>query len=355
MQSGLFTGTLDYLRRPFAANVEPGNRVLVLTDTRHDPRVWQAVMSILADLRADATVAIFDPRPADYYDPPAVVAAAMLQADLNVLLASTGMLHAPATMKAMTAGIPVICLDGGMSLEMLQSGGITENPVRMAIRKHHIARNVFGVEARECRVRSRHGTDFTYSVENRIWVPPLPDPDRDPYRIVDVRDADGRQGGMPLLFILLPSGELNIAPVEGSGNGRLVFDLCIHHIGAIRTPIALDVEDGRIVKISGGAEAHTLRRHLEAYGDDNAYCCPAEASVGVNAKALIRGVQREDKNILGAMHFGIGTNIDVGGTVMSNIHMDGVILAPTLFVDGTKRIEDGAFLVSIGDDDELSR
>jgi 2,5-dihydroxypyridine 5,6-dioxygenase len=74
---------------------------------------------------------------------------------------------------------------------------------------------------------------------------------------------------------------------------------------------------------------------------------PAEASVGVNAKAIIRGIQREDKNIIGTMHFGLGTNIDVGGSVKSKIHMDGVILEPTLYVDGAKRIDSGKFLVPI--------
>ena len=56
--------------------------------------------------------------------------------------------------------------------------------------------------------------------------------------------------------------------------------------------------------------------------------CPAEASVGVNAKAVVRGIQREDKNIMGTMHFGLGTNVDVGGSIKSKIHMDGVILEP---------------------------
>ena len=65
---------------------------------------------------------------------------------------------------------------------------------------------------------------------------------------------------------------------------------------------------------------------------------PAEASVGINSKAVVRGLQREDKNILGSMHFGLGTNIDVGGTIHSKIHMDGVVLEPTLYVDGDKRI-----------------
>ena len=86
---------------------------------------------------------------------------------------------------------------------------------------------------------------------------------------------------------------------------------------------------------------------LATYGDDNAYMCPAEASVGVNAKAIVRGIQREDKNIMGTMHFGLGTNVDVGGSIMSKIHMDGVILEPTLYVDGVRRIEHGRFLVPI--------
>lgn len=93
-----------------------------------------------------------------------------------------------------------------------------------------------------------------------------------------------------------------------------------------------------------------LRDYLETYGDDNAYMCPAEASVGVNAKAVVRGIQREDKNIWGTMHFGLGTNIDVGGSVRSSIHMDGVILEPTLYVDGMKRIDNGRFLVPIEGD-----
>ena len=75
--------------------------------------------------------------------------------------------------------------------------------------------------------------------------------------------------------------------------------------------------------------------------------CPAEASVGVNAKAVVRGIQREDKNIMGTLHFGLGTNVDVGGSIKSKIHMDGVILHPTLYVDGVKRIDNGKILVEI--------
>jgi hypothetical protein len=336
----MMTGNLIYLRLPITTNVKPGMKVLVVTDTAHDPRVWQVVMSTLSEVGAEPTLALFDPRPADYYDPPHAVCQAMQTVDLNILLASTGMLHAKANLDAMKAGVPVICMDGGMTLEMFQSGAVTEDQRQMAVRQHHVAVNIFGRDAKHCRVTSAYGTDFTYSVENRIHIPELPGPDFVPFKITSMT----RNKNFPRPRFLYPNGEFNIPPVEGSGNGKLVIDLSMHQFGRLKSPIELTIEKSRIVKIEGGPEAWTLRRYLEEYGDENAYMCPAEASVGINSKAVVRGVQREDKNILGSMHFGLGTNIDVGGTVHSKIHMDGVLLQPTLYVDGEMRIEQGRFL-----------
>jgi len=338
--ASMITGTLEYLRRPLVANITPGMKILIVTDTAHDPRVWQIVMATVTELGADPTLALFDPRPADYYDPPEAVCEAMKSVDINILLASTGMMHSPANMNAMNdAGVPCICMDGGMTLEMFQSGAVTEDQREMAIRQYYVAVNIFGEKAKRCRVTSKYGTDLTYSVEGRVRIPKLPGNDFVPYKIVDVTKSKIKRKRF-----LFPNGEFNIPPIEDSANGKLVLDLCMHNLGALRTPIELTIENGRIVSIDGGDDAFTLRKYLSTYGDENAYFCPAEASVGINSKALVRGVQREDKNILGSMHFGLGTNIDVGGTVMSNIHMDGVILAPTLYVDGEKRIDSGTFL-----------
>lgn len=338
--NSLMMGDLKYLRLPLVTNITKGMKVLVVTDSAHDPRVWQAVMCTLSELGADATLALFDPRPADYYDPPEAVCEAMKKVDVNILLASTGMLHSKANMDAMQVGVPVICMDGGMTLEMFQSGAVTEDQKQMAIRQYHVANNIFGKDAKTCRVTSKYGTDFTYSVEGRIYIPKIPGDDFTPYKIISV----GRTTQYKRIRFLYPNGEFNIPPVEWTAEGKLVIDMSMHQFGRLFSPIELTIEKGRIVKIDGGPEAFTLRNYLEKYGDENAYVCPAEASVGINSKALVRGVQREDKNILGSMHFGLGTNIDVGGTVLSKIHMDGVILEPTLYVDGDKRIEHGRFL-----------
>ena len=132
----LVTGSMEYLRRPLVRNVKAGDRALVLTDTAHDPRVWQAVMSILQEIGADVTVTLFERRPADYYDPPSAVCEAMMKSDVNILLASTGMLHSPASFRAMEARIPSICMDGGMTLEWFQSGAVTDDMKQIMVRKH---------------------------------------------------------------------------------------------------------------------------------------------------------------------------------------------------------------------------
>lgn len=341
----MITGTLEHLRKPLVANIRLGQNVLVVTDTMQDSRVWQAAMTIIADLRAEATVAIFEPRPADYYDPPETVCKAMLNSDVNVLLASTGMLHSQASANAMAKGIPSICMDGGMTLEMFQSGAVTADYREIEKLKHYVGKNVFGKSAGEVRVTSRYGTDITYRVDDRIFYPPLPGEDYNPF--LCRRLATEGRGEHALYCIVFPGGEFNIPPVEGSANGKLVIDLTIHHLGRLASPIEVVVSNGRIESIDGGADAKTLRDYLARYGDENAYCFPTEASVGLNAEALVRGCQREDKVIFGCMHFGLGTNIDVGGTVRSNIHMDGVVLEPTVYVDGERRIEHGRFLVSL--------
>ena len=164
--NGLMTGTLEWLRAPLVTNIKAGQKVLVVTDTAHDPRVWQAIMGILSELKADATLAMFDPRPADYYDPPAQVCEAMQHSDVNVLIATTGMFHSPAAAKAMKSGIPVICMDGGMTLEMFQSGAVTEDQKAMAIRHYYVGVNIFGL-GRQATAASPRNTAPTSPIRSK--------------------------------------------------------------------------------------------------------------------------------------------------------------------------------------------
>jgi hypothetical protein len=153
-------------------------KVLVVTDPAHDARVWQVVMSTLTELGADAVLSLFDPRPADFYDPSQAVSEAMARVDLNILLASTGMLHRPAIHHAMEVGVPAICMDAGMTLQ-----AVTGDQRQMATRQHDVAPRIFGENAHACRVTPNFGCDLTYRVDGRIFVTNLPGEDFVPYKI----------------------------------------------------------------------------------------------------------------------------------------------------------------------------
>ena len=271
----------------------------------------------------------------------------MMKSDFNVLLASTGMLHSNASFTAMAAGIPSICMDGGMRLEWFQSGAVTDDMKQIAVRKHYVAKNVFGPNAKQCRVTSQYGTEFTYSVEGRITQPPLPTDKFDPYKIINFAKDENRPGNN-LLYYLFPTGEFNVAPVEGSANGKLVIDLTMHHLGRLLTPIELDrrrkAASSRLKAARKRASSATISRSTAmkmpicARRRRPSASTPRRSFAASSAKTRISWAR---------LHFGLGTNVDVGGSIKSKIHMDGVILHPTLYVDGVKRIDNGRILVPI--------
>ena len=46
--------------------------------------------------------------------------------------------------------------------------------------------------------------------------------------------------------------------MEGTGEGRVVFDLTAHNVGALKEHIVLTVEKGMVTKIEGGPQAENL-------------------------------------------------------------------------------------------------
>jgi hypothetical protein len=333
------------VKRPLEQNVRPGDRVVVVTDTHHDPLVWQVAAMAIHELGGEPTVAMFPPRAADYQAPPASVIAALKAADLGVLLTTTAMLHAPGLEDVMET-TPVIVMDGGITREMLTQGAVTADYRLVKEITHKVAAGVFGAEAREVRMTCDNGSDVTLSVAGRIVVPPPPTEGYVPLKVERFAESDmyGAREGSRAYAVAYPGGEVNTAPVEDSANGVIVIDTSMHHLGRLEQPIRVTVEAGRIVDIAGGHQADELRRYIATYGDDNSWYLPTEFSVGTNYAARVTGVQREDKNILGSIHVGLGRNDDVGGKLHSKLHMDGIILRPTLHVDGELKIERGRIL-----------
>jgi leucyl aminopeptidase (aminopeptidase T) len=53
----------------------------------------------------------------------------------------------------------------------------------------------------------------------------------------------------------------------------------------------------------------------------------------------------EDEKILGTIHVALGDNHSFGGTIRVPSHQDGIVLSPTVEVDGRRILDDGRFML----------
>jgi leucyl aminopeptidase (aminopeptidase T) len=141
----------------------------------------------------------------------------------------------------------------------------------------------------------------------------------------------------------MPDGEAAIAPVEGTSEGTLVVDHTMDNLGLLDRPIRMVVRGGRVAETVGGASAETLKTLL-AGADANATNI-AEFAIGTNEHARLIGSMTEDKKYWGSVHIAIGDNHVIGGEVVSELHLDGLLLRPTVELDGTIIVQDGRLLV----------
>ena len=102
------------------------------------------------------------------------------------------------------------------------------------------------------------------------------------------------------------------------------------------------VENGHLVAASG-PEAERLLATLRAAGEQGTNL--AELGVGTNEKATLTGNVLEDEKILGTVHVAFGASAGIGGTVSVPVHLDSVVLNPTLDIGGTRVIEAGEFVL----------
>jgi leucyl aminopeptidase (aminopeptidase T) len=151
--------------------------------------------------------------------------------------------------------------------------------------------------------------------------------------------ADDGDLTAPGAFGNLPCGEGFIAPL--SGEGRIVVS-SMGPLGISDEPAVLTVRDGHVVTAEGGLGPEWLKL-LEQHGEPGRNV--AELGVGTNDRAQLTGMMLEDEKILGTVHVAFGASAGIGGTVAVPIHLDVVVLDPTLVIDGKPVLEDGRFML----------
>ncbi len=144
-------------------------------------------------------------------------------------------------------------------------------------------------------------------------------------------------------FANIPAGEASAAPLPRSANGVLVVDGSFARIGILKKPVKMFVRDGRVIRITGCEEARQISRLLSRNGKESRVI--GEVSIGTNPGAKFTGITLEDEKVMGTMHIGLGNNISFGGNNSVECHFDGILLDPSLKIDGKDILKHGIFYV----------
>ena len=299
--------------------ISPGEEVLVVCNPVTEE--IGALMRIEAQGDgADATLAVISERDSAAAEPPQAVAAAMAAADVVLAPTIQSLSHTAARKAASEAGVRIGTLPGVTEemLGRLMTGDLDE------IRRRGWAVVTALNRGSEARITCRHGSDLRIGLQGRMGI-------------VDAGEL-GNKGA----FGNLPCGEGFIAPVEGTTEGTLVVDGSIAEIGLLDTPVSLTVREGNLVEATGN-DGGRLMELLTEHGEDGTNV--AELGIGTNEEAILTGNILEDEKILGTCHVAFGASAAIGGTVQVPVHLDCVVLEPTVEIDGETIVSGGDLLV----------
>lgn len=302
--------------------VRPGEQVAVVADDGSDMAIVQALLGAVRAVDGEPTLLVMPKRATAGAQATRVVASALLGADVIIAPTSTGLGFTTEFGRALKENGARAIVMTGVDREVLTGGaGIADYQKVYEITKP-LADKMN--EGREVRVTCRNGSDFTASIEG------MP---------AGCGASFAREPGEVSSF---PSGEAWQCPKPGTANGVLYADGSAHMLGVLEEPLGVVFKDGLAVDFKGGRQAEQLREIIRPIENgDNI----GELSIGTNPMARFLGNITEDKKQIGTVHFALGNSV-VGGPVKADIHLDLLILKPTVEVDGTTLIRDGEIVYS---------
>jgi leucyl aminopeptidase (aminopeptidase T) len=297
--------------------IKPAENVLVVVDQATLP-IGEALRDAADEAGADAVLAIMKEREVDGNEPPEPIAGALASCDVFIAPTSKSLSHTAARKRASDAGARGATMPG-VTEEMLARVMAVDFD-SMASRSRAIAELL--TEASTARLTCPRGSDFTLELSGRQGI------------------ADDGALTEPGAFGNLPCGEGFIAPL--GGEGRIVVAATLAALGIAEDPVTLTVSDGRLVDAQGGLGPR-FRALLEEAGERGTNL--AELGVGTNDRAKLTGNVLEDEKILGTVHVAFGASAGIGGTVSVPIHLDAVVLEPTLELDDRLVLDAGRYVL----------
>ncbi|HVN74694.1 MAG TPA: aminopeptidase [Thermoanaerobaculaceae bacterium] len=296
--------------------VRPDETLLIVTDPPL-AGIAGVLARVARPLAREVLVLEYGERDLNGQEPPEPVARMMSSVDAVLAVTSKSLTHTAARRAATDGGARVATMPG-ITEECLVR---TMNADYRAIAERTKRVTELLSRARVARLSSSAGTDLTLPIAGIRAI-----------ASTGLILTPGSWGN-------LPSGESYLMPEEGASEGVLVVDGSLAGIGAVDEPVRIVVEHGTAREITGGGSARAFAEMLESAGA--AARNVAELGVGTNDRAILTGRILEDEKILGTVHVAFGNNASMGGTVTVPFHVDGIVLQPTLALDGELLLVEG--------------
>lgn len=294
--------------------VAAGEELLVICDPdRVD--LGRALLDAGLRVGADSVLTVLPPNPERGTEPPGTVAAALAAADVYIAPSLPSLSHTTARKAATERGVRGATMPGATADLVARLMSVDFDA--MAARCKAVADLLTGAD--EAHVTCPRGTDMQFDLSGRTGIPD---------------DGDLTASGA---FGNLPCGEGFISPAGGEGT---VVTSSLALIGLVDEPVTISVGNGRLADASGEAGARLVEM-LTEHGEAGRNL--AELGVGTNDQATLTGNVLEDEKLLGTIHVAFGASAAIGGTVTVPVHLDVVVLDPTLDVGGTRVVDAGHF------------
>ena len=221
----------------------------------------------------------------------------------------------------------------GITLNMLTEGALALTPEEHKRMQSFADKLILALDlAVKVEINNPAGTSLSLGVEGREFF------------------TDTKYDWRLRKWMNLPTGEVIVAPLENSLNGRLVCDMAIGGIGPIKTPLEVTAKHGKAQEVTC-EDKEVLKKVKDTLNTDEWSNIVGEFAFGINPKAKLVPEFIEDEKILGTIHVAFGHNLDMpGGRNASENHIDLLISNPTVKVtrdNGSTTIvlEEGQFKV----------
>jgi len=297
--------------------VAEGEEVLVIADSG-TRAIGEALREGAAAAGGEAVLSLMDPREDDGNEPPESIAGALTCCDVFIAPTTRSLSHTKARKQASEQGARGATMPG-ITEDMLARVMAVDFDT-MAARSRAIAERLSA--AGSAQLTCPRGSDFTFDLTGREGI------------------ADDGALTARGAFGNLPCGEGFIAPL--GGEGRIVVAASLASLGMAEEPVTLTVEDGRLVRAENGMGPRFMEL-LQGAGERGTNL--AELGVGTNDRAQLTGKVLEDEKILGTVHVAFGASAGIGGNVSVPVHLDVVILEPTLEIEGERVLDAGRYVL----------